>query len=103
MLDGRAVGRGRVELTTQPGEHLVEIQAEGHEAFRRTVRVTVGGVVRVDATLVRRRLPAWVVPVSVAGGILLVGGAVTAVVLATRGTEEPLRPSWGTYAEAIRW
>lgn len=100
-IDGLAAGRGRVEREVAPGEHALEISADGYEPLRRTVRVAAGAAVRVDATLVRRRLPGWVVPVAVAGGLLVAGGLTAAVVLATRGTEPPLPTSWGNFAEAL--
>ncbi|MFO0604615.1 MAG: PEGA domain-containing protein [Polyangiales bacterium] len=100
-VDGAEAGRGRVERAVAAGEHAVEIRAEGHEPLQRRVTVTRGGVVRVDAVLVGRRLPGWVVPVAVAGGLLVAGGVTAAVVLATRGTEPPLPTSWGNFAEAL--
>jgi tetratricopeptide (TPR) repeat protein len=100
LVDGQSAGAGRVGRESAAGEHLVEISAPGHESYRRTVRVMAGGVMRVDATLVRRGLPGWVTPVAVAGGILVAGGVATAIVFATR-TQDEYSPNWASIAEGI--
>jgi hypothetical protein len=94
-VDGAEAGRGRVERTVAAGEHQVEIRAEGHEPLQRRVTVTRGGVVRVDAVMVGRGLPGWVVPVAVAGGVALAGGVVAAVLLLQPETAVVVEDKWG--------
>jgi hypothetical protein len=87
-VDGVARGTGPVELTLEGGEHAVEVTAPSHTPLRRTVTVAAGGVVHVDATLTPSRArPAWLLPVVIAGSLLLAGGIATAVVLATRNDD----------------
>jgi hypothetical protein len=58
------------------------------------VEVGRTGVVRIDASLARA-LPGWVVPVSVAGGALVLGGIIAGVVYGTSGEARALyNPSW---------
>ena len=100
LLDGIALGRGTVERRVEPGDHTVEIRADGHAPFRRTVRVGRTGVVRVDASLapVVRALRWWIPAVAV-GGAALVAGGVALTLWLTRG-EEPYAPTpWGTFRE----
>lgn len=98
-LDARPVGGGRVDERVAPGEHVVEVRATGYETWRRTVRVNERVTLRVDAALtpVGGASRAWVVPVAVGGGVLVAAGVVTAIVLATRGDEEPIRGNWGHF------
>lgn len=102
-VDGQNVGSGRADRTLSAGDHLVEINASGYEPFRRPVHLGATGTTRVDATLRRRGLPGWVVPVAIAGSVVVVAGVVTGVVIATRDTGPELNPAWGTVTEAIRF
>lgn len=98
-IDARAAGTGRVDREVAPGEHVVEVRAAGHDPWRRTVRVTARGTLRVDAGLVATRSASrpWLIPVAVGGGALVVAGVVTAIALATRGDEAPARGTWGNF------
>lgn len=102
-VDGQNVGSGRADRTLSAGDHLVEINASGYETFRRPVHLGATGTTRVDATLRRRGLPGWVVPVAIAGSVVVVAGVVTGVVIATRDSGPELNPAWGTVTEAIRF
>ena len=95
VIDAREVGRGRVEQATTPGEHVVEVRAEGYEPRRRVVRVTSAGVTREDVSLVRRGTPGWVLPVAIAGGVLVAGGVAAAVALALQPEDVPINTNWG--------
>ncbi len=99
QIDGQSVGTGRVEQPLPAGDHLVEIQANGYQPFRRTVHLAGSGTTRVDAALTRQGLPGWVLPTAIAGGALVVGGTILGVWLATRETTPELRPAWGTVME----
>ncbi len=98
-IDARPVGGGRVEESVAPGEHMVEVRAVGYETWRRTVRVNERVTLRVDAALtpVSGASRGWVIPVAVGGGALVAAGLVTAIVLAARGDEEPIRGNWGHF------
>lgn len=89
-IDGAPRGAGPIEVTLEGGQHTVEVTAPSHTALRRAVTVTAGGVVHVDATLTPARRPAWLVPVVIAGSVLVVGGIAAAVVLATRNDDPTL-------------
>ena len=55
---------------------------------------------RVDAALTLTQSGssrAWVWPVSLGAGALVVAGIVTAIVFATRGDEAPVRGNWGHF------
>lgn len=100
-LDGVEIGRGHVDREAEQGSHVVEVSAEGYEPLTRTLHVGTTGVTRLDAGLVRRGRAGWVLPVVIAGGLVVVGGIVTGVVLATQTTETPINPNWGQITEAI--
>lgn len=100
-LDGVEIGRGHVDRETDQGSHVVEVSAEGYEPFTRTLRVGTTGVTRLDAGLVQRGRPGWVLPMAIAGGLVVLGGIVAGVVLATQPAETPITPNWGQINEAI--
>lgn len=95
-IDHLAVGNGRTEREAARGEHLIEIRATDYEPLRRVAQVPRGGVVRVDATLVRRRLPGWVVPVAIAGSVLIAGSVAAAIVVASQPEDPTPAHPWGT-------
>lgn len=99
LLDGQSVGTGRVERSTTAGDHVIEIQANGYQPFRRPVHLGASGTTRIDATLTRQGLPGWVLPTAIAGGALAIGGTILGVWLATRDTSPELNPAWGTVME----
>jgi tetratricopeptide (TPR) repeat protein len=103
LVDGEVVGRGHIDRALESGSHVVLVRAEGYEAFERTLRFGLVGVTRLEATLTRPGLPRWVLPVSIVGGALVAGGAVTAVVLATRQSDPTINPGWGEIRESLRW
>ncbi len=100
-VDGASVGNGRVERTLQPGEHVVEVSAAGHDLWRRAVTLRPRGALRLDVALTPTRAvsrtPAWVLPVAIVGGAALVAGVVAGVAVGTRGVDEPIRGTWGTF------
>lgn len=103
-VNGRRAGVGRCELELPPGEVTVELHAEGYEPFRRSVRIGPTGTLRLQAAMVHRPLPGWVVPVSVAGSLALVVAAV-ALGLALSAGDSPPGPqpgTWGTTFESAR-
>lgn len=100
-IDGVEVGRGHVEREAEAGSHVVEVGMEGYEPFTRTLRVGSTGVTRLDAGLVRRGRAGWVLPVVIAGSVLVVGGIVAGVVVATQPTETPINANWGQINESI--
>jgi hypothetical protein len=99
LLDGQPVGTGRVERSTTAGDHVIEIQANGYQPFRRPVHLGASGTTRIDASLTRQGLPGWVLPTAIAGGALAIGGTILGVWLATRDTSPELHPAWGTVME----
>lgn len=98
-VDGMPAGHGRIERVLPPGPHVVEVRAEGHASFRREVRLTSSGTLRIDAVLATRGTPGWVLPTAIAGGVVLVGGTILGVWLATRDTGPNLHPAWGTVTQ----
>lgn len=51
-VDGRDVGRAPLDaLTVTPGEHLVEIEADGHRRYRTTFQVALARLHRIEADL----------------------------------------------------
>lgn len=66
MVDGNAVGTtaGRLDGIA-PGQHIVEILAEGMQPFRETVTVSSGAIASVNATLRPRQSPTGIVRVIV--------------------------------------
>jgi len=100
-LDALPVGAGRVERLVAPGDHVIEVNAAGHEVWRRSVRVGPRVTLRVDASLTRAAVPpsrSWVLPVALsAAGALVLAGVVTGVAFATRGDEAPVRGNWGHF------
>lgn len=102
-IDGRVAGRGRVDVELPFGDHLVEIEAAGYQPWRRPVRLDAAGTVRLAATLSRRGLPGWVLPVSIAGGVALVGGAIAlGVALSSGGASDALPSDLHIIASAQR-
>lgn len=87
-VDGRRVGVGRIDEAYAEGTHIVEIAAQGHQPFRRTVRVGSTGVTRVDAALATsaRDLPRWVLPTAVVGGAVLLAGSIVLGVALSSGS-----------------
>ncbi|MCS6899379.1 MAG: PEGA domain-containing protein [Myxococcales bacterium] len=53
ILDGKAIFPGNL-VEVDPGEHKVQVEAEGYEVFRRTLQVKEGKQGRVIATLLRK-------------------------------------------------
>lgn len=100
-VDGERRGRGRADLALSAGDHVVEVSAPSHATLRRTVAVTPGGVVHVDATLTSSR-PAWVVPVIVAGSVAVVGGVVALVLALTRPDGQADVP-WARATSIVSW
>lgn len=92
LVDGRRVGVGHVELDVPAGDHLLEIQAAGRDSYRRPLHVDGSGTLRIAATLPRRGLPGWVLPVTIGGGLALVGGAI-ALGFALSSNDAPTLPA----------
>jgi hypothetical protein len=100
-VDGARRGAGALDLTLPAGDHLVEVTAPSRAPLRRSVTVTPGGVVHVDATLTSSR-PGWVVPVIVAGSVVVVGAAVALVLALTRPDGQADVP-WATSSPLVVW
>ncbi|MFO0624826.1 MAG: PEGA domain-containing protein [Polyangiales bacterium] len=101
-VDGRLRGTGPADLELGEGEHVVEVSAPAHGAFRRTVRVTAGGVTHVDAALTATATtPRWLVPLVVIGSVALAGAAIAAAITLAQPSPstDPLpadwTPTWG--------
>lgn len=83
-VDGDVVGTDDVELEVLPGPHVVRVRAEGYVPFETSVSLGPGSTQRIDAVLSREGgcrsvecEPAfWIVT-----GILVAGGAATAIAL----------------------
>lgn len=103
-VNGARAGVGRCELELPPGEAQVELRAEGYEPFRRAVRIGHTGTLRLQAALLRRPLPSWVIPVSVAGSLALVAAAVAVGLVVSAGDPAPgPQPgTWGITFEGAR-
>lgn len=101
-IDGRREGIGRVERLLDPGDHRVEVRADGHRPFARMVRVGNLGVVRLAATLERE--PSMLVPgLAVTGGVLALGAVAVAVFYALRAEPtDPYVARWGNVQEVSR-
>lgn len=82
-VDGVALGSGAQRWTGTPGAHRVEVRAAGFRAYSRSVEVSNGGQLRLDVALLREGPPAWVVPVSIVGGVLVLGGVTAGIVVGT--------------------
>lgn len=54
-VDGKFVGSTDVVLRLTPGEHLIEMKADGHEPWRRQLWVTADNPTRVAARLKAER------------------------------------------------
>lgn len=89
-INGAFAGVGRVTRDLTPGNFHLRVEAPEYELWRRTVTVERGARLRVDAVLARPPRRVWVLPVVVAGAVLVVTGVVLAVAWFTRGTEPPL-------------
>lgn len=98
-IDGVSVGAGRIERQLTPGDHAIEINASGYEPFRRSVHLNTTGTTRMDAALQHRGMPGWVLPTVITGSVLVVGGTILGVWLATRDTGPDLHPAWGIVTE----
>jgi hypothetical protein len=99
-VDGARAGVGRVERELPVGDHTVSLRAEGYVPVQRTVTVAPGATVRLMITMVRRGLPGWVLPTTVAASVAVVGAVIAGVVIATREDVPALRDgTWGTFHE----
>lgn len=99
-VDGARAGVGRIERELSVGEHTVALRAEGYVPVRRSVTVTPGATVRLMITMVRRGLPGWVIPTTVAASVAVVGAVVAGIVIATREDVPTVRDgTWGTVRE----
>lgn len=93
LLDGEAILPGNA-VEVDPGEHKVQVEAEGYEVFRRTLRVEEGKQERVLATLRRKEeAPPPAAPRSravplVLGGLGVVGLGAFAYLGSTGKSEE---------------
>jgi hypothetical protein len=56
-VDGRPRGNTPAIVEIEPGQHLVEVRAEGYEPFSQTVTVAPGARVTLDPTLVEESPP----------------------------------------------
>lgn len=94
-IDGREVATGSIDRLIAPGEHEIELRAPRHDVYRRTVRVTSEGVVRVDARLASEGsgTRAWLVPTLIAAGVLVAAGVTFAVIYET-APAAPRDVSW---------
>ncbi|MFW5967582.1 MAG: PEGA domain-containing protein [Persicimonas sp.] len=54
VVNGREVGSAGERIELEPGHHALEVQADGHESYRDTVRLEAGEVVERDVTLEER-------------------------------------------------
>ena len=97
LLDGEAILPGNT-VEVDPGEHTIQIEAEGHEAFRRTLRVEEGKQERVIGALRRKEeAPPPAEPRSrtvplVLGGLGVVGlGAFAYLGITGKSQEEELK------------
>ena len=100
-VDGTRTFRGRAELNADPGDHRVEVVAEGYLPWQRNVRVGFTGTVRVDVALAPR--PDWTARVLVIGGATLAGVAAgLALYFGLRDVPSPYAGSWGTVTEPAR-
>ena len=90
-LNGRSLG---VLPLRQPahaliGRAVVEARLDGYHPFSSEVTVTASATARLRIALVRRSEDPtshdsdWVLPLAIGGGVLVVGGIVTAVLVAT--------------------
>lgn len=99
-VDGRPLGAGRRELGLPPGEHWIELRANGCVPVRRAVQVGPTGTVRLTVALESQPLPRWVVPTAVASAVAVVG-AVVAIALAVGlpSVPDPAHGTWGDVHE----
>lgn len=104
-LDGQRIGTGSIVREVPEGPHLVGVRASGFVTVRREVRVTPGGLARVDVTLSPVRRTGWVLPV-VLGAVGVAVVAVGAVIIANEASGEviPAAPgNWGAnLTEGVR-
>lgn len=80
-IDGRSDFRGRASLPLAPGEHRVEVSAEGYLPYRRAVTVGPTGTVRLDVSLAERPNLALRWGLGLGASAVVVGAAVTAALL----------------------
>lgn len=99
-VDGRPMGTGPVSVALPPGEHWVELHADGRVSQRRPVQVGFTGTVRLAVALEAQPLPRWVVPTAIAGAVLVVGGIVAvALAVGLPTVPDPAHGSWGDVHE----
>lgn len=95
FLDDVFAGQGPVERHLSSGDHHVEVHAPGYDVFRRTVHVGVDGLVRVDAHLEREGHNRWMIPVGVAGGVVVLAAVVVGIAFAMSPTDPAYSATWG--------
>jgi tetratricopeptide (TPR) repeat protein len=102
-VDGVAVGTGSVELPVEPGDHDVDIHAEGYESYFERVGVEFGALHRVNAALrpVNEERSWLASPWPwIAAGVIVIAAAVSiAVVVSQQG--DPLEDYDGTTGVVI--
>jgi len=96
-VDGEGASRGRASLPLPPGEHRIEVSAEGYLPYQRTVVVGSTGTVRLDVTLAARPNLAlrWGL---IGGGVAVLAGAIVTTALLW---PEARAPHPGTWGEAV--
>lgn len=99
-VDGIARGLGVVDIELEPGQHVLEVTAHGHETLTREIEVEPGDELTVAADLVRVAVVVEAgpdVPLILGltlGGVLVIAGLATALGVAYGTTTEA--PSGGT-------
>jgi hypothetical protein len=106
LVDGAEVGQGAWMGDLEPGEHRIEVRADGHETFRKTVALSRAERLDVRASLVPRGSGTWIESpwLWIVGSVLVVGAGVgVGVALATSGSASPYGGSTGVVLEGLRY
>lgn len=91
-VDGGGASHGRASLALPPGEHRVEVSAEGYLPYHRTVVVGFTGTVRLDVTLSER--PNWVLRGFLIGGAAAAVGGLLATALLWPAARDAHQGTW---------
>lgn len=104
-IDSEEVGQGTWTGELEPGRHRIEVRAEGHEPFRRTVSLSPAERLDLQASLSHIREPGlferplfWIV-----AGALVVGAGVAIGVAVGSGTEDPYPGTTGVVLQGLRF
>jgi len=103
-IDDEEVGTGRYSGELEPGRHVVEVRAEGHEPYRREIEVAALERLDVQASLSRiDDSTVWENPwLWVAVGVVLVGAGVgVGVGVASSSTADPYGGTTGVVLQGL--